>query len=134
MKLSVERLDMKKTRELWPQGEPFAPALITPVRAVGGSRWHVLDAAYTPGEPPVWAHTTHDEYLRIPLFSYNLHPQADLAMAFMLQMGLACAGYLPGAVRHFYVVTGNPVELLYDADTETPSGLRYWFGFAVKLF
>jgi hypothetical protein len=134
MKVSVDRLDIKKTRAMWPHGEPFAPALVKPVHAVGGANWHVLDAPYVPGEPPTWAHAAHDEYLRIPLFSYNLRPQADLAMAFMLQMGLSCAGHLPGPIRHFYVATGNPVELLYDADSEEPSGLRYWFGFAVKLF
>lgn len=134
MKVSVERLDMKKTSANWPQGTLFAPALVKPVKAIGGSNWHVLDAPYLPGQPISWAHSAHDEYLRIPLFSYDLHPQADLAMAFMLQMGLACAGQLPGAIRHFYVATGNPVELLYDADYEQPTGLRYWFGFAVKLF
>lgn len=133
MKISVDRLDMKKTRDRWPEGEPFEPALIKPVSEVGGSRWHVLDAPYNPGEVPAWAFSEHDEYLRIPLFSYDLNPKADLAMAFMLQMGLACAGYLPGPVRHFYVATGNPVELLYDPDTGLNSGLRYWFGFAVKL-
>jgi hypothetical protein len=133
MKVSVARLDMKKTRDSWPAGTPFAPALIKPVESVGGSDWYVLDQCYVPGERPTWAFSEHDEYLRIPLFSYDLHPKADLAMAFMLQMGLACAGYLPGPVKHFHVVTGNPVELLYDEDSGQHSGLRYWFGFAVKL-
>jgi len=133
MKVSVARLDMKKTRDGWPEGTPFAPALIKAVEKLGSPRWHVLDAPYNPGESPAWAFSEHDEYLRIPLFPYDLHPSADLAMAFMLQLGLSCAGYLPGPVEHFYVATGNPVELLYDADTGAHVGLRYWFGFAVKL-
>lgn len=132
MKVSVARLDMKKTRERWPEGVPFEPALIKPIEDVGGSKWHILDAAYNPGEQPVWAFSEHDEYLRIPLFSYDLNPAADLAMAFLLQIGLSCAAYLPRPVHHFYVATGNPVELLYDPDTGSHSGLRYWFGFAVK--
>lgn len=132
MKVSVARLDMKKTRERWPEGVPFEPALIKPIDEVGGSNWHILDAAHTPGEQPVWAFSEHDEYLRIPLFSYDLNPAADLAMAFLLQCGLSCAAYLPRPVSHFYVATGNPVELLYDPDTGLNSGLRYWFGFAVK--
>lgn len=133
MKVSVDRLDIQTTRARWPDGEPFMPALIKPVEAVGGANWYVLDAAYTPGEQPIWAFSAHDEYLRIPLFAYDLNPKADLAFAFMLQLGLSCAGYLPGPVRHFYVATGNPVELLYDPDTGLNSGLRYWVGFAVKL-
>lgn len=124
---------MEKTQASWPAGQPFEPALIKPVESVGGSDWYILDRAYVPGEKPVWAFSEHDEYLRIPLFSYDLNPTADLAMAFMLQMGLACAGYLPGPVKHYYIATGNPVELLYDESTGKPSGLRYWFGFAVKL-
>lgn len=132
MKVSVARLDMKKTRERWPEGVPFEPALIKPIDEVGGSKWHILDAAHNPGEQPVWAFSEHDEYLRIPLFSYDLNPAADLAMAFLLQVGLSCAAYLPRPVHHFYVATGNPVELLYDPDTGLNSGLRYWFGFAVK--
>jgi hypothetical protein len=134
MKVSVARLDMKKTQAGWPADIPFAPALIKPVAAVGGSNWHILDAAYTPGDQPVWAFSAHDEYLRIPLFSYDLNPAADLAFAFLLQVGLSCAAYLPRPVCHFYVATGNPVELLYDPDTGLNNGLRYWFGFAVKTF
>jgi hypothetical protein len=133
MKLSVDRIDLKRTRSNWPDGEPFLPARVLPVEKLGGADWHVLDAPYLPGESPTWAHSAHDEYLRIPIFSYDLSPKADLALAFMLQMGLSCASYLPGAVSHFYVVTGDPVELLYDTDTDINTGLRYWFGFAVKL-
>ncbi len=132
MKVSVARLDMKKTRERWPEGVPFEPALIKPIDEVGGSRWYILDEPHTPGEQPVWAFSEHDAYLRIPLFSYDLNPAADLAMAFLLQIGLSCAAYLPRPVQHFYVATGNPVDLLYDPDTGLNSGLRYWFGFAVK--
>lgn len=132
MKVLVARLDMKKTRDSWPEGIPFAPALLKPIDEVGGSKWHILDAAYNPGAQPVWAFSEHDEYLRIPLFSYDLNPAADLAMAFLLQVGLSCAAYLPRPVQQFYVATGNPVELLYDPDTGANSGLRYWFGFAVK--
>jgi hypothetical protein len=60
-----------------------------------------------------------------------LSSQGDLALAFMLQLGLSCAGHLPGRVTGFYVVTGQPVELLYDDATNENTGLRYWVGFAV---
>ena len=133
MKLKIERVDLHKTRADWPEGVPFEPALVTPMDVTGGVNWAVLDAPFNPGEPPVWAYTQNDEYLRIPLFSYDLNPAADLALAFTLQLGLSCAAYLPGKISRFFVVTGNPVDLLYDSGTDKPTGLRYWVGFAVML-
>jgi hypothetical protein len=133
MKLRVERVDLDRTRASWPEGLPFAPALVTPVEKIGGSKWIVLSAPLTPGDDPAWAYADNDEYLRIPLFSYDLNPAADLAMAFMLQLGLSCAARLPGKISQFFVVTGNPVALLYDSDTDINTGIRYWVGFAVML-
>jgi hypothetical protein len=134
MKLRVDQLDMQKTRQHWPADRPFAPALVKPVADIGGSRWTVLSSPFVPGEKPDWAYSEHDEYLRIPLFSYDLNKSADLALAFMLQMGLSCAGHLPARqIAQFYVVTGTPVELLYDSDTDINVGIRYWVGFALML-
>lgn len=133
MKLKVERVDIQKTRANWPEGTPFEPALVVPTDRLDGANWVVLDAPFNPGETPAWARTQNDEYLRIPLFSYDLNPAADLALAFMLQLGLSCAAQFPGKVARFFVVIGNPVELLYDEDTNKNTGLRYWVGFAVML-
>lgn len=95
--------------------------------------WWVVDEPIVPGERPVWFSARQDQYVRIPLFSYDLSPEADLALAYMLQLGLSCAGYLPGAVKKFHVVTGTPVDLLYDAGINTNIGLRYWVGFAAVI-
>lgn len=131
MELEVIRLDLDKTRQNWPDHMPFAPAHIQPQPTMHPDNWFVLDAPLTPGEAPVWAFSRHDQYVRIPLFSYTLSPKADLALAFMVQLGLSCAGYLPGAVRKFRVVTGVPVDLVHDDDINTSVGLQYWFGLAV---
>lgn len=133
MKTKFERVDLIKTRANWPDGTPFEPALIVPVEKLGSARWTVLAAPFNPGEKPQWAYSQHDEYLRIPLFSYDLSPAADLALAFTLQLGLSCASYFPGKVQQFFVVTGNPVELLYDSATDKHTGIRYWAGFAVMI-
>ena len=133
MKLRAERVDLHRTRAAWPDGVPFEPALVLPVEKTGGSKWIVLSAPFAPGEDPDWSYTEHDEYLRVPLFAYDLSPVADLAMAFMLQLGLSCAAKLPGKISQFFVVTGNPVELLYDSDTDINTGIRYWVGFAVMI-
>lgn len=131
MKLIVDRLDINATRENWPATMPFAPAIVSKRRKLGSSKWHVLSAPFMENEPPQWSIADSDEYVRVPLFSYTLSPRAELALAFPLQVGLSCAGYLPRSITHLYVAAGNPVELLYDSDTDINTGLRYWFGFAV---
>jgi hypothetical protein len=67
------------------------------------------------------------------LFSYTLNPDADLAFAYMVQLGLSCAGYTPKKVKNLHVVTGFPVDLLYDNGITKPTGIQYWFGFAYLL-
>ena len=131
MKLIVEQLDLTLTRERWPKEQPFEPALVKPKSKLEKGNWLVLAAPLEPGSAPEWARAGGDDYVRIPLFPYDLNPAADLALAFMLQLGLSCAGHLPGQVTDFFVVTGTPVELLYDPDTNINTGLKYWVGFAV---
>jgi hypothetical protein len=129
--LIIDQLDLTLTRERWPREQPFEPALVKPKSKLEKGNWRVLSAPMEPGGVPEWAHAGGDDYVRIPLFRYALNPSADLALAFMLQLGLSCAGNLPGQVTDFYVVTGTPVELLYDSDTNINTGLSYWVGFAV---
>lgn len=131
MELHVAQIDMKKTRETWPRDRAFAPAYMFKQPTQSPTKWVVFDAPIVPGQPPSCAHTGHDQYVRIPVFEYHLSPQADLAFAYMLQLGLSCAGFLPAAVKKFFVVTGAPVDLLYDHDINTSTGLSYWFGLAV---
>lgn len=133
MKLQVSQLDLKKTAENWPKEQSFQPALLVKQPAMHPDNWLVCDAPIVPGEPPVWMSALHDQYVRIPLFKYCLNAEADLALAYMLQLGLSCAGYLPGAVRKFHVVTGSPVDLLYDDATNKAVGLQYWVGLAVVI-
>jgi len=131
MKLIVEQLDMLKTKERWPADMPFEPAIVKKRTKLGALNWQILSAPFVSETPPQWSNAGADEYIRVPLFSYTLNPSADLALAFPLHVGLSCAAYLPQGITHLYVATGNPVELLYDSDTDINTGLRYWFGFAV---
>lgn len=133
MKLNIVRVDIEKTKAHWPEGSPFAPAYVRKFKHGDKLNWLVLGAALAPGQEPAWDLTENDEYLRIPLFPYNLSPAPDQALAFMLQLGLSCAGHLPREIADFYVATGTPVELLYDPDTNIPTGIRCWIGFAVIL-
>lgn len=131
MNVSISRVDMGKTRQHWPSDKPFAPAHIIPRN--DKNNWIVLAAPITPGEEPQWYQTLSDEYIRVPLFPYLLNPEADLAFAFMLQLGLSCAAYFPGRVAGFHVVTGVPVEMAYDGNNTQLKHLEYWVGFCVVL-
>lgn len=133
MKLHVSRLDIRKTQENWPSGMAFAPALIVPQPVMHPENWIILSAPLLPGAAPEWSFAGRDKYIRIPVFSYLLRSEADLALAYMLQLGLTCAGNLPQRIREFHVVTGSPVDLLYEDDINKAAGLRYWFGMAVVV-
>ena len=126
MNMIVSTIDITETRKNWAAGE-FKPALVIPHKK---DNWRVLDAPHTPGVAPVWAVVDSDTYIRIPLFQYQLSPHADFALAFMLQLGLSFVGYLPYKIKTLHIVTGDPVELVYDENKQL-SHMICWIGFAV---
>jgi hypothetical protein len=130
MNVVVSRLDIKTTRENWPSDIAFSPALVQAKQPGQPEEWLVVDRPVTQNEPPSIACTVSDQYIRIPLFVYSLSPKADLALAEMVQIGISCVGHILKPVKTLHVVSGNPVDLLYGDDINTPVGLRYWFGFA----
>ena len=132
MQLKVSRLDLEKTQKNWPADRPFEPAYLyrRPTEAV--ERWLVATAAVVPGQSPTLSTSYQDPYVRIPLFCYRLNPAADLALAYMVQLGLSCAASVPADIKKLHLVTGFPVQLLYD-DSGESSGIVYWFGFAYLL-
>lgn len=131
MKLTVTRVDIEKTRQYWPTDKLFAPAHVFP--RGDKNNWVVMAEQLLPGMPPKWYQTAADEFIRIPLFPYFLNPEADLAFAFMLQLGLSCATYFPGAVSALHIVTGVPVEMTYDNNNEQLQHLEYWVGFGIVM-
>lgn len=133
MKLFVDQLDIARTRANWPEGEPFAPALVRHRGRDDQRNWVVLAAPLEPGREPQWFSAKHDEYVRVPLYPYLLGASGDLALAHMLQLGLTCAGRLPGRVEAAHIVTGVPVELLYAPHTAQHTGMRFWIGFAIVM-
>lgn len=132
MKTKVAQIDLAKTLETWPAGTPFQPAYMKKFKHGEPTDWTVVDAPILPGTPLAWAQSYRDEYLRIPVFSYMLHRQTDLALATMFQLGLECAGQLGKPVQELFLVTGVPVELCYEEDQKTYAGLKYYLGFAFR--
>lgn len=133
MELKVSRLDLIKTKANWPAEETFSPAYIYKRPTDFVERWLVVDSAVIPGRPQTVIEAYQDPYVRIPLFQYDLSPEADLALAYMVQLGLSCAANIQATVKKLHVVTGFPVDLLYDDDINKNVGIRYWFGFAYLI-
>jgi hypothetical protein len=132
MKTNIVQIDLVKTRADWPADLPFAPSYLRKFKHGEPTDWSVLDKPIAPWQPLSWAQTYHDAYLRVPIFSYMLHRQTDQALAMMLMFGLEAAGQLSQPPQELLIVTGVPVELLYEADQQTYAGLQYHFGFAVR--
>jgi hypothetical protein len=132
MKTKFAQIDLAKTKASWPAGVPFQLAHIQKFKHGEPTDWTVIDGPIVPGVPLSWAQTYHDEYLRIPVFSYMLHRQTDLALATMLQLGLEFAGQLGKPIQELFLVTGVPVELCYEDDQDTYAGLKYYVGFAFR--
>ena len=134
MRLFFDQLDLQKTKQNWPENVPFQPALVKKRARDDRYHWQALDEPLKPGAQPVWALAEHDEYVRVPLFPYVVSSsQADRAIAFALQLGLTCAGYLPDRLSAVHIITGVPVQLLYDAATNECAGMKFWIGLAVTV-
>jgi hypothetical protein len=132
MRLIVTRLDIPRTRAAWTDTE-FNPAYVAPRQKGDNTAWHVADSVIPVSAKDAnlkWASAATDEYIRIPLFSYEIVPQGDLALAFMFQLGMAAASAFKENVSVLHMVTGNPVELV-SATNGPPTSMTYWFGFAV---
>jgi hypothetical protein len=125
MNVQVTRVDVERTRAAWPGGE-FLPAHVYP-RADDKSNWYVLDAPYEAGKEPSLASTAADAYIRIPLFCYKLSATGDVALAHMLRLGLLCGNQF-SKISQLHIVTGHPVELVYQ--NNQLSHMNYWVGFA----
>lgn len=131
MKITFEHIDLVKTQSSWPAGQPFAPALVKTRKKLENLNWTVLAEKHINGQPPRWAYSHHDDYVRIPLFEYDLPIKLNLAMASLFSMGVVCAASLQKEIRRLHIVTGVPVEILFDENKNEDVGVRYWFGFAV---
>lgn len=129
----VTRVDIEKTRAAWPGGS-FTPALVLPRKSREHQIWHIVDKPISAADPQklTWAVASGDEYIRIPMFSYNVSPQGDLALAFTFQLGLICGNLNVGAVDIAHIVTGTPAELVYNTDGSVKH-LICWLGVAFTL-
>jgi hypothetical protein len=108
------------------QGQPPVDV----VQRQQGEHWYV---SYQPvdvtGRHGDWAKCCKEQYVRVPLLPYVMPASPELALAFMLQLGLAAGRTLhtPGrSLVRLHLAVGCPVETL-NADTPEEQ-LRYHIG------
>lgn len=130
MQFRHTRIDIEKTRANWPAGE-FKPALVLPRENRENYVWHIVDGPVNLQnfEPFTWAVAAGDEYIRIPLFLYEAPAHGDLALTVMFKLGLFCGNLTQQQIKFAHVVTGNPAELVYNADG-TAAHIEFWMGAA----
>lgn len=131
MKISTEQVDLVKTRQQWPTEKVFRPRLVKKRKELENLNWTVLADQYINGVAPVWEYSHHDDYVSIPLFEYELPAQLNSALSACLPLGLTCAASLKKNIRRLHVVTGVPVEIVFDEEKNEDIGVRFWLGFAV---
>lgn len=94
-------------------------------------RWVVSNDAIRMDQPIRWMQYATGEHVIIPLVPYLMRPEPDLALAFMLQLGMRCSFDVGRPVRQLYVATGVPVNDVIDP--QHGRMWQYYIGFALVL-
>lgn len=111
-----------------------APAAI--ISRAPDEHWLVSTDAIRMDRPIVWSPTQRESYVHIPLVPYLLRPEADLALAFMLQIGMRVSFSLERPIRRLHIVTGHagpPTGLREIIDPELGTLWQYFAGFGIIL-
>jgi hypothetical protein len=79
-----------------------------------------------------WRHQKRETHVYIPLFPYLIPAEPDLALGFMLQLGMRAATDLgTGRILRVHLALGNPVNEVAQ-EGQGPSW-QYQVGFALRI-
>ena len=120
MEVDYTRIDLAKCRQLHED-----PVLIIP--RGNGEIWYVPEGTLDPKSPIQWTYFQQQSSVLIPLVPYILQSEPELAMAYVLSLGLHCAVSLPRPIAKVHLAIGSPVEV------RPEGGLRYYVGFGILL-
>lgn len=124
MQITHCRIDLEECQR---RGQP--PSAI--IERAANELWLVSYDAIRMDQPITWSQTRREGSVLIPLVPYLLRPEADLALAFMLQLGMRVSFELGRPVKRLHLATGVPVS-----EEECPNFgtmWRYHAGFGVVL-
>jgi len=124
MDFDYKRVDLAACREAG-----VKPCLIIPRKP--GETWYVPETPLELQSQPQWSIYTQNDAVLVPLLPYLLREEPELAMAYMLSLGLSCALRFPRPVAAIHLAVGTPVEIR--AKPVQGKSLQYYVGFAIRM-
>lgn len=97
-----------------------------------GEQWLVPFAAIQMDKALDWRHFKRNGKVHIPMFPYLLPTAPDLALGYMLQLGLRCAFDFGRPVQRLHLATGTPVNEILD-EYSGERCWQYWVGLGLVL-
>lgn len=129
MELTYSRIDLDAEYARDPEYK--GPVLDRVVRS-SGDVWYVVGEPIDFDKKPVsWRKSIRGDHVPVPMVPYLMPTDLDLALGFMVQMGVRVASSLGRPVKRLHLSTGVPVE-----EVTGPDGQLYWrylMGFAILL-
>ncbi len=93
--------------------------------------WLVAYSPIVPGEVIRWSVCQKEQHVLIPLVPYLLSTQPELALGYMLQLGLSAAAQLERRVARLHLSLGSPVNEV--DDPQYGHRLQFYCGFGIVL-
>ena len=103
------------------------------VEKAPGDLWIVAHQPVTPERQVAWFHHGKGQHVLVPLFPYVLAPTPEMALGYMLQMGITAANQLGGRkVKRLHLSLGRPVNQ-FMGDPQLGDGWQFWAGIGLVL-
>lgn len=100
------------------------------IRRKAGESWLVSHEPIRMDAPVKWHLQTKEDHVYVPVCPYLVVPEPDLAMAFMLQIGMRVSFDVGRPVRRLHIVIGSPVNQV-EHQGQNCWQVQYGFGIVV---
>jgi hypothetical protein len=124
MEITHQRIDLEACRR-----HRHTPQTV--IKRSPNETWCVPTSPVLPAGNFGWSYCRSEELVQIPLVPYLLKEDPDLALAFMLAIGVRAARDIQRPVRRIHIATGVPMEQF--GPDEHGYGMRLFVGFGLLL-
>lgn len=111
------------------EGQENGPHDVIPRRQ--GEIWMVPHAPVSLSEPIDWRHHKREDFVYVPLYPYLIPADPDLALGFMLQLGMRAATDINKPLQRIHLALGNPVNEVFQEGMGNV--WQYQVGFALRI-
>jgi hypothetical protein len=101
------------------------------IQRQSGEIWLVPHAPVSLDQPVAWQHHKREDYVYVPLHPYLLPTSPDLALGFMLQLGIKLASELGQPLRRLHLAIGHPVNEI--SQQGVGNAWQYQVGLALRI-